>query len=151
MSADNDEQQCAGSGGQPHKFVPVPGKPPLTKIFVIQIILLVLLSTALLLVDRTVAKSSLIGGSIAIGSNWYFARWAFRYAGAKAARQVAHSFYVGETGKFLLTVVLFAASFAVIRPLNTVSIFSTYLLMVLVNGVLSAWFCGTRGRQKTES
>ena len=151
MRADNDKQRCAGSGVQPRKFVPVPGKPPLTKIFVIQIILLVLVPAALLLVDWTVAKSSLIGGAIAVGSNWFFARWAFRYAGARAARQVAHSFYVGETGKFLLTVIMFAASFAVIRPLNAVSIFSTYLFMVLVNGVLSAWFCGTRGRQKTES
>jgi len=151
MSAGNDEQRHAGSGVQPHKFIPVPGKPPLTKIFVIQIVLLMLVSAALLLIDGTVAKSSMVGGAIAIGSNWFFARWAFRYSGARAARQVAYSFYVGETGKFLLTVILFAASFAVIRPLNTVSIFSTYLFMVLVNGVLSAWFCGIKGRQKKES
>jgi ATP synthase protein I len=150
MSADSGEQQ----GAEPKvksktTLTSTLGKPPLAKVFIAQCVLLALLATASLLVDRVTAYSVLLGGLIAVGPQMYFARWAFRFSGARAARQVAHAFYVGEAGKFVLTVVLFALIFAAIKPLNAVAIFLAYLLMAITNWFLAAYLSKYRGSKKT--
>ena len=123
-------------------------KPPLMRIFAAQIIVLLFGVVALLLVDTITAYSALIGGVIAIAPNAYFARWAFRFSGAQAAADVARSFYRGEAGKFLLTTVLFAGVFALIKPLNVVVIFLVYIAMMALNWIYGPlrWrtmVCGT--------
>jgi ATP synthase protein I len=152
MSADSGEQQHAGPDVESKtNYKTTLGKPPLTKIFTAQIVLLVLASAGLLLVDRIIAWSALLGGLIAIAPNIYFARWAFRFSGARAAQQVAHSFYIGEAGKFVITVCLFALVFATITPLSVVSIFVTYLVMVIVNWFFAAHLSKYRGGHKVKS
>jgi ATP synthase protein I len=113
-------------------------KPPLLRVFVAQLVLLLVIATALLLaVDTTAALSALVGGVISIGPNAYFARWAFRFSGAKAAGDVARSFYRGEAGKFLLTAVMFASAFALIKPLNPAVLFLTYIFIMALNWILA--------------
>lgn len=99
----------------------------------------VLLVLALMLSFKSVvlAYSALLGGLICIAPSAYFARFAFKYSGAKATVKVAQSFYLGEAGKFVLTAVLFAIVFIVVDPLNAGILFITYTVIVLV-GLVSA-------------
>ena len=78
---------------------------------------------------------ALLGGMIAWLPNLYFAHKAFRYSGARAAREIVRSFYAGEAGKLILTFVLFALTFAGVKPLEAPMLFGVYLLTLMVS-----WF-----------
>lgn len=82
--------------------------------------------------------SLLIGAGIFIGPNAYFSFYAFRHAGARAAAEIAQSFYRGEAGKFVLTAVLFAVSFAVVRPIDAAAVFISYVFFTMLTWLL-AW------------
>lgn len=79
--------------------------------------------------------SALIGGVIAWLPNLYFAHKAFRFSGARAAREIVRSFYAGEAGKLILTFVLFALAFAGVKPMEAPMLFGAYLLTLMVS-----WF-----------
>lgn len=79
--------------------------------------------------------SGLCGGLIAWLPNVYFAHKAFRFSGARAAQAIVRSFYAGEAGKLILTAVLFALTFAGVKPLDALAVFGVFLLTQLVN-----WF-----------
>ncbi|AHA25221.1 ATP synthase I chain family protein [Pseudomonas aeruginosa] len=65
--------------------------------------------------------------------NCYFAYKAFRFSGARAAREIVRSFYAGEAGKLILTAVLFALTFAGVKPLMAPALFGVYLLTLMVS------------------
>ena len=113
-------------------------KPPILKIYGFQCALVLLASAVLFPLDKVMAYSSVIGGMISVVPNAYFARQVFRYAGAAFAREVARSFYRGESGKFVLTLALFAATFALVQPLQVFVLFMTYLSVMLLNAVILA-------------
>ena len=115
-------------------------KPPLLRVFALQFLILLMLSASLLVVDETTAMSAMIGGVISLAPNAYFACWAFRFSGARAASEVARSFYRGEAGKFFFTTVLFAGTFALIKPINVVVIFLAYIFMMALNWMLALRF-----------
>ncbi|HEY1027389.1 MAG TPA: F0F1 ATP synthase subunit I [Pseudomonas sp.] len=79
--------------------------------------------------------SALLGGLIAWLPNLYFAHKAFRFSGARAAREIVRSFYAGEAGKLILTFVLFALTFAGVKPMEAPMLFGVYLLTLMVS-----WF-----------
>jgi ATP synthase protein I len=79
--------------------------------------------------------SALCGGLIAWLPNVYFAWKAFRYTGARAAQAIVKSIYAGEAGKLILTAVLFALTFAGVKPLAPLAVFGVFLLTQLVS-----WF-----------
>lgn len=122
-------------------------KPPLGKLYGTQ--LSVLLAVAGLLwiggIDRTVASSALLGGLISIGPSYFFARQVFRFRGARFAPQIAQAFYVGETGKFLLTAAAFAAVFALVKPLDAAALLLAYAAMTACHWVCSVWITGRSG------
>lgn len=89
--------------------------------------------------DTVLAFSVLLGGVIAVFPNAYFARQVFRYSGARSSRAVAQSFYRGETGKFISTVLLFVGVFALVEALVVTAFFLAYAGMLLVNSGLSWW------------
>lgn len=111
-------------------------KPPLLKIFASQCVVLAALSLGFLFVDVTTAYSVLLGGMVCIFPNAYFAFLAFRHSGARAARDVAKSLYRGEVGKFILTAVLFACVFVLIKPLSVGALFAMFIAMMILNGFL---------------
>jgi ATP synthase protein I len=115
-------------------------RPPIGRVFSIQIVVLLTIAAVLLVVNQMLAVSALLGGLISIGPNSYFARWAFRFSGARAAGNIARSFYIGEAGKFILTVVLFGATFAFVKPINPLVLFLTYIFMTALNWVLALRF-----------
>lgn len=114
-------------------------KPPLGKLYGTQLSVLLAVVAGLLWIDRIVASSALLGGLISIGPSYFFARQVFRFRGARFAPQIAQAFYVGETGKFLLTAAAFAAVFALVRPLNAAVLLVAYAAMTACHWVCSAW------------
>ena len=82
-------------------------------------ITLLLASIAIVVSGLTAAVSALLGGSVSIVPNAYFARKLFRHQGAHAAKQIVSSFYKGEASKIALSIVMFALvfKFFIITPL----------------------------------
>ena len=76
------------------------------------------------------AQSALVGGCIGIIPNFVFALYAFKFAGASAAKQVMDSFFKGAKIKMVLTALLFALSFKFL-DLSLAPFFSTYVLAVV--------------------
>lgn len=121
-------------------------RPPVHRITLVQLALLVLLSLILLVIDRVVAYSVLCGGLIAIVPQAYFGLLAFRWRGAQSARAVARSGYTGEVGKFALSVVGFALVFAVLRPIDSLAVFVGYLAMLMTQ-ITGTWLLLTRDQR----
>lgn len=70
-----------------------------------------------------------LGGCIAWLPNAWFARKAFRYHGARSMQAIVQSFWSGLAGKMILTAVLFALAFAVVKPLNVAGLFAGFVLV----------------------
>jgi ATP synthase protein I len=113
-------------------------RPPVHRITLAQLAVLVLLCLVLLASDTVCAYSVFSGGLIAVLPQAYFAVLAFRWRGAKSARAIARSSYIGQAGKFLLSVAGFAAVFAALRPLNAPAVFAGYLLMLAIQ-ITGSW------------
>lgn len=89
--------------------------------------------TLLALLKSTGAAVAMgLGAGIAIAGSLYFALQAFRHAGARDALQIVRSFYKGEVGKLLITVLLFAAVLNGVRPLEVGWLLTGFILEQLV-------------------
>ncbi|WP_372875785.1 F0F1 ATP synthase subunit I [Pseudomonas sp.] len=121
--------------------VRTPNRLPFHRLAVFPVLLtqlaVLLLAAAVLYATRgaVTGYSGLCGGLIAWLPNLYFAHKAFRFSGARAAQAIVRSFYAGEAGKLILTAVLFALTFAGVKPLDALAVFGVFLLTQLVN-----WF-----------
>jgi ATP synthase protein I len=113
-------------------------RPPVYRITLAQLAVLVVLCLVLLASDKVRALSVFSGGLIAILPQAYFAVLAFRWRGAKSARAIARSSYVGQAGKFLLSVAGFAAVFIALRPIDAPAVFAGYLLMLVIQ-ITGSW------------
>ena len=109
--------------------------PAVKKVALYQLALLLPASAALLGWDAVVAYSALLGGLIQIVPQAWFARQAFRYAGARRVQSIVSAMYWGETGKVLLSSVLFTATFLLVSSLHVGALFSSFVTMILVQ-----WF-----------
>ena len=109
--------------------------PAVKKVALYQLALLLPASAALLGWDTVVAYSALLGGLIQIVPQAWFARQAFRYAGARRVQSIVSAMYWGETGKVLLSAVLFTATFLLVSPLHVGALSSSFVTMILVQ-----WF-----------
>ena len=68
----------------------------------------------------------LIAGLLWLVPNSYFTYYAFRYRGARNAPWIARSFYWGQSGKLILTIVGFALAFRFVKPLVIPVLFGAY-------------------------
>ena len=111
-------------------------RPPVYQITLWQLSLLLTLGLGLSLFDGRLALAALAGGLIQIIPSAYFALLAFRYRGARASYLIAQSFYRGEVGKYVMTLVGFAAVFSVFgKQLHGEyggMVFVSYAVMLLV-------------------
>ena len=113
-------------------------KPPVYRVPLVQLGVLLPLCLVAWFYSQTTAYSLLCGGLLCVIPNAYFASYAFRYTGARAAPLIARAFFWGETGKFLLTVVGFGAVFLLVKPLDVLALFSAYGVAILVQWVVTA-------------
>lgn len=123
-------------------------RPPLGKLYAALTSLLLLIVAGIWWLNGTTAYSVLLGGLISVGPSYYFARQAFRFRGARFARHIAQAFYVGETGKFLLTAIAFALVFALVKPLHPAALLLAYIGMTVSHWALSAWIGARTGWQR---
>ena len=114
-------------------------RPPVHRITLVQLALLVPLSLLIGAFDKVSAYSVTSGGLIAIIPQAWFAFQAFRRRGAGAARAIARSSYAGEIGKFFLSVAGFAVVFATVRPIDGAAVFAGYVAMLVIQITGSWW------------
>ena len=118
--------------------------PPIYKVIVTQFIatLVAALST-FALIDGITGYSVFLGGMVSTIPNAYFAVKAFRYSGARQMPQVLKSFYAGESGKMIITAVMFALVFAGVKPLNELAVIISYIF-VLISGLIATATLGLK-------
>lgn len=120
-------------------------RPPVHRITLTQLAVLTLLCLALLAYNEVVAWSLAAGGLVAVIPQAYFAHLAFRWRGAKSARDMARASYAGEIGKFMLSVAGFAVVFAAVRPIDGLAVFAGYLAMLTIQ-IIGSWLLLTRSQ-----
>ena len=113
-------------------------RPPVHRITWVQLALLVLASLFLLMIDRVIAYSVFSGGLTAIVPQAYFALYAFRWRGARSAQAIARASYVGEVGKFALSVAGFVIVFTMLRPISGLAVFAGFLAMLVIQ-IIGSW------------
>lgn len=116
--------------------------PPVYKVILAQLAITGFISVISLLFSGTMmAVSVLLGGLISALPNSYFALHAFKYSGARNADKIVRGFIRGELGKIVITVVLFALSFALITSLNELALIlgfiATHFVGVMMSGLIS--------------
>jgi ATP synthase protein I len=122
----------------PKRNVPSIAKPEILRWQCIELAALVLIAALIAVKDFELARAIASGGLIALIPQMYFAFHAFRFRGARAMRQVTHSFYRGEAGKFLLTCVLFATVFVAIKPREPIAVLLSFMTWHAINLALGA-------------
>jgi ATP synthase protein I len=122
-------------------------RPSVHRITLAQLALLAVMCAGLLVIDELLAWSALYGGLIAIVPQAYFATLAFRWRGAQSTKAIALSGYLGEAGKFLLSIAGFALVFAMVRPIDGPLVFVGYLTMLAVQ-ITGSWLLLIRGQPR---
>lgn len=117
--------------------------PPVYKVILAQLAITGFISViSLLFSGTTMALTVLLGGLISALPNSYFALHAFKYSGARNADKIVRGFIRGELGKIVMTVVLFALSFALISSLNELALIlgfiATHFVGVMMSGLISS-------------
>ncbi len=97
------------------------------KVFLIQIVCTLLIAGVLLLHSMIAAYSALLGGMLYLIPSYVFTRKALAAQGKETAGKAVRQLYASEIWKMAISVVLFAAVFILIQPLNPFSLFGTYI------------------------
>ena len=97
---------------------PLVDRTPAVHLLIGQLSIALCVMLMALMVSPRAAWSAGMGAGIAIAGSLYFTLRAFFYAGAADASRILQSFYKGEAGKFVITVLLFAAVFAGIKSVH---------------------------------
>ena len=101
--------------------------PPIYKVALYQIFILLAICGIVVWVDSLLASSILAGGLIQIGPQAWFAHQAYKYSGARQVDKIVRAMYWGESGKVVLTAALFITAFIVLKQLNFLAVFSTFI------------------------
>lgn len=105
-------------------------KPPLSRVLLYQLVVLLPVYGVLLLLDNRLANSVLVGALIQVVPQAWFARQAFKYSGARQAPSVVRAMYRGETGKVVLTAVLLAITFMLYKQWNFFALFAAFIAII---------------------
>ena len=109
------------------------GIQPIVSILLIQFLLSGILAGALALgVGQTVGLSALLGGAVAVIPNAFLAARLLAPGSGANAKALLRAAWLGEIGKLMMTVALFAAVFAAVRPLSALAVFGGYIAAQLV-------------------
>jgi ATP synthase protein I len=113
-------------------------RPPLHRVALLQLVFAAVIAGLLTINGLVLGYSFLLGALIQIAGSAYFARLAFKYQGARQVTTVLQAMYLGQSGKILLTAVLFSSVFILVRPLNALFVFLGYVVMLITHTVLVA-------------
>lgn len=102
------------------------------RVLALQVVVsLVLAMVTFLMLGAVTGYSVALGGCIAWLPNAWFVHKAFRYHGARSMQVIVQSFWSGLAGKMILTAVLFALAFTVVKPLSVAGLFAGFVLVQL--------------------
>lgn len=93
----------------------------------VQALVIFIITCLLFFWSTLLAFSFFWGGIICILPNAYLAHKLFAKTGANAARQIVTSFYLGETVKFIITIILFIIAFKYFN-VNKLAVFIGYII-----------------------
>lgn len=99
------------------------------RIYLIQAVIGIGLSAALLLKDTVTAYSALLGAVLYLIPNLYFASRALKSNPNQSPNTALVELYASEIWKMGISIVAFAAVFILVKPLNPFSLFITFILM----------------------
>jgi ATP synthase protein I len=85
------------------------------------------------LVSLTAAYSALLGGFAYIIPNSWFIRLVYRGTGQITPQTMVSRFYAGESVKLLLTGIIFALCFYLVKELHAGALFLTFIMMIVIN------------------
>ena len=106
------------------------------RLFLLQTAMTAIVTAVLFLLNKNgEAVSALLGGVVAILPSVVFARFLFRYQGARSAKKIVNNFYLGEAAKMALSILLFAVVFQFYRVAPIV-FFVTYCFVAITSGFL---------------
>jgi ATP synthase protein I len=115
-----------------------------------QLLTSVLISLVLLLfLGKKEGISAMLGGLVAIVPSALFAIKMFRYQGARAARQIVKSFYMGEALKILSTAFLFGLVF-ILYKVAPLAFFFTYIVVLMTYWFAPLIFANKQNRPESD-
>lgn len=118
------------------------------RIFFVQLVLIVVCSVAVgFFSGMKSGLSILLGGLTYVLPQALFARKLFRYHGAKAAKQIATSFYRGEAVKILSSILLFIVIFIFI-DIQAELFFLAYILTQMIMWFSPLLMTNKKGQKK---
>lgn len=112
-------------------------RPALARLVVVDLAAVIIALIACLLLNPAWLLPLLLGFSVFLIPNLFFIWRAFRYMGAKYARQVARSLYIAELGKFMLTLSLLAWIFLMLPPQHYLVMFAAYFALWAVHQLVA--------------
>jgi len=116
-------------------------RSPVYRVIWLQLAATFIVAVISLTVGKVHAYSALLGGLICALPTWYFARKTFAHSGARAARQIVNAFYRGEAIKLVLTAVLFALVYLLVKPLEPAAMLIAFILVQMTNWLVP-WVLG---------
>lgn len=115
------------------------------RFIIAQLLATLVVAAILLMFDRVVAYSSLVGGLIATLANAWLAIKVFRVKSTVAAESLLTTFYVGEIYKFVFTGAMFIVAFVLIKPVSAIALLLTYFLIHMTPAVVNVFSSRTFG------
>lgn len=85
------------------------------------------------LISMTAAYSALLGGFAYIIPNSWFVRLVYRGSGQLTPQAMASRFYIAEAVKLVLTGIIFALCFFLVKELHAGALFLTFIMMIVIN------------------
>lgn len=124
-----------------------PGTPTIIKILLAQAAASLSLAGLLAIWQGEIAAvSALLGGAVAVIPNAFLAARLMTPKAGRSAKAMLKAAWLGEIGKLVLTALLFAAVFALVRPLSALAVFGGFVAAQLV--VFGALLAGGTGTVK---
>lgn len=94
------------------------------------------------------AYSAMLGGFICLIPNAYFAYRTFKFQGARAAKHIIRSFYMGEAVKLGLTAGLFTLVFVGVKPLAPLGLFVGFVGVQMIGWLVPLLVDGKRTKKQ---
>ena len=113
-------------------------RAPLHRVFCQQVLATLLISLVIIPFGWVLSYSFFLGCLIQMSGSLYFACLAFRYMGAHQTKNAVQAMYRGESGKVILTMVMFTVVFIDVKPASYLSVFVGYAVMHALQLVLTA-------------
>jgi ATP synthase protein I len=109
---------------------------PLKEWLIIEMVVLVVLSSLWLLESRAAGYSAFIGGLIFVIPNAYFAHRTYRFEGARQMQLAVSNMFRAASIKIALTAIFFAAVFTLMESVHGPALLFTFAVMVAIGTAL---------------